>query len=898
MYLHGYYYNQHGEKIAVHILTGGDRSDDIEIGSKEGSDIFFTDDPVELSSQVNDTFDHLLLSQASVRLNCRNYVPGFFCNSCREAVVNIYRDDRCLFAGYIEPQAFSQPYNEEYDEVELTCIDALSALQYSNYHDIGSLGVSYDAVKGKAQQRTFLDIAREIIGGATADLDIVGDMSSLPLYYDGSKAVDATEAHHYTILADISVSELLFLGDEEDDTWTQEDVLTEMLKYLNLHIVQDGLRFYLFSWETIRGGGELSFRDIMGEESQDLAIHPKLVEVKTEHVSDCDTQISIAATYNQLLLTASTKETENVVESPLDGDTVQNAFEGKQKYMTELLAKGTGKSARNGFGDIVGKGSTTYDAASITDWYVQVRKNPLWKFYRPGKKDVVEEFCQGENQQDLLAQTGKEMGMAALLSLGKVSRNRIGNDNSPVSRISMTDYLCISVNGNFSDDESRTHPSAEEIKAAIPCAEYIGNNSGGNFSPADERVTNYIVVSGNVVMNPYMLTSGAYAALRRNFDPAYALERKDGWAFYTVQHWKARHWNEEVTWDSAADESPYYGFQPFTGEGKQLYQFHYSAVGESDDKLSKVAVIACMLVIGDKCVVEKQPGQYLGTDGIAGTGNGQLSDYVWMPYKERSECASDDEYYQQSFTVGFDPKIDDFLLGTEYKIQNNLDYTMNVDAEGTAIPIRKADRVHGKVRFSILGPVNNLWNDITRRHPSFWRGEKWTQNTVSLLAHTKNILLKELEVKVYSDNGKAGETSDDSDIVYMSDTKEKFVNRKDDIEMKLSTALTMEECADMGVTNSVCLSSPIRSDTGDSLLSITRRADGETAKPEQLYVDDYWREWHEPRVEMTQDLMDEGDTVSLFNLYRNPAIGKTFHVEGIGRNLTEGTAEMQLKEVF
>ncbi len=41
---------------------------------------------------------------------------------------------------------------------------------------------------------------------------------------------------------------------------------------------------------------------------------------------------------------------------------------------------------------------------------------------------------------------------------------------------------------------------------------------------------------------------------------------------------------------------------------------------------------------------------------VAGTGNGQLSDYVWVKYKTREECSSDDEYYQQSFSVGFDPE--------------------------------------------------------------------------------------------------------------------------------------------------------------------------------------------------------------------------------------------------
>ena len=157
MFFYGDFYNNQEDKITVIIVTNGDNSQSVEIGNEENG-IFFTDDPVEITSQVNDTFDHILCYQASVRLLCRNFVPDFFCSSCRDAVVNILRNDESIFVGYIEPQAFSQGYNENYDEVELTCIDCLSALSYSNYRNVGAAAVLYDVLKGKAAQRTFYDI--------------------------------------------------------------------------------------------------------------------------------------------------------------------------------------------------------------------------------------------------------------------------------------------------------------------------------------------------------------------------------------------------------------------------------------------------------------------------------------------------------------------------------------------------------------------------------------------------------------------------------------------------------------------------------------------------------------------------------------------------------------------
>ena len=168
MYIHGHFYNEQNDRIEVYILTHGDREKELEIG--EGGEIDWTDDPVDITSEVSDTFDVLLRHQASVRLLVRNFVPDFFCASCRDAVVNIYREGKCLFAGFVEPQTYSQGYNEEQDEIELSCIDVLTALQYAKYGNVGALGVLYGVVKASASQRTMLDIIQEIMGPCAASM--------------------------------------------------------------------------------------------------------------------------------------------------------------------------------------------------------------------------------------------------------------------------------------------------------------------------------------------------------------------------------------------------------------------------------------------------------------------------------------------------------------------------------------------------------------------------------------------------------------------------------------------------------------------------------------------------------------------------------------------------------
>ena len=891
MYLHGHFYNQKNERIEVHILTKGDRTKEVVIG-EDGGELSFTDDPVELTSEVNDTFDHLLCQQAKVRLLTRNFVPDFFCASCLDAVVNIYREDKCLFAGYIEPQSYSQGYNEEYDEIELSCIDALIALQYSKYRDVGALVVLYNVVKAEAEQRTFLEMLKEIMGGVTAGLDIVGG-NAVRYLYDGSKAVDDLTGNRYAIFGQLTINELLFLGDEEDDVWQQDEVLEEMLKYLNLHIVQEGFTFYIYSWESVKGGERIYWRDLLTGVSVTTA--RQTTDIRTGIVTDTDTTISVGEVYNRLLLTAKVESGESVIESPLDDDLLKSPYKNYQKYMTEYSSDGEGKKAINAFDAMTHGQETSYDGGCVTDWYVQMKNNSEWLFPNMGSGNVMEELCsEGRNQQALPNLLAKQPG-AAIIALGKVEKKTDGKDNSLTPKVEMTNYLVVSVNGNGDDKEATTYPNADSLKAGVPRAVYNGSMTGGVFSPTDEGTTNYIVLSGKLVLNPVMGLTDTYKNIYNYTGGPFQIiwpgiqqwsgvtvpSRNNGdGRYYTQQWWQADQPNEEVAWDVATE----HGFVPFTDTGPQLYEFKYSAIGDGSDHISKVGVLACMLIIGDKCVVEK------GTEG-------QVTDFEWRKYKTLEECQDEDEYYQQCFTIGFDPKIGDKIVGTKFDLQNNVSYELGIDAEGIAIPIKKGDKVSGRVRFMILGPVNAVWDVVTRRHKTWFRHTKWNSTTIPLLAHVSSIMVEQFEVKIYSDNGLVNNTGD-NDLVYMSDTKECFVNVKDDIEMKINSALTAAECQALDVTDSVKMSTPVNTLTGEGLLTIYDHNRGESAKAEQLYVDSYYKEWHAPRVVMTQKLTDtDGGIVSLFAHYRHPMMGKTFFVQGISRNLTEGYAEMTLKEI-
>lgn len=861
----GEFINVKGAVVRVEIRAGAG-SGTVEIGASGSGMAFAGDSPVTIDGEAEEIFDVLLRRSATVRLLVRDFQVQFFAADCRDVPVTISVGGRCVFSGYVEPQSYSQPFNDVEELLELHCIDVLTALEYRLYGDVGRTGVIYSALRSDAQNVSLLSLLQHCLG------------TDAVVWYDGSVR-SSRDGSRYGVFAELGVSELLFLGDGEDDVWSCQAVLEEVLRYLNLHIRQEGDEFYIFSWASVTAGsGSIAWGEINPSPVPSQEVSPcQVIDISLPMAEDCNTQVSVGEVYNRLELTAEVKSTDEVVESPLDSDSLVSPYTWYQKYMTEYHAGiGSTGNAWNAFIAMLGGDMTTYDKAKETDWFVQVMQHPRWKFYGwqdPDRIDLAEHFCsEGRHQQGLLFWLGQRHIGAALLRLGKVERKPSSTDNSLVSKVTMNDHLVVSVNGETNE---------QVLLNAMPVAEYTGQVGGGVFSPADNDTTNYIVLSGKITLSPIMEVTD-HDSSPNPFDHVYSESSDTKTRFYTRRFWTAETPRSvPLPAEASVDGGRKDWWHPHSDDCEGKYPYNYSAAGNTQDMTSKIKVLACMLIVGDKCVVET------GKDG-------QVGDFEWRPYKERAACSSDDEYFSQCFFIGFDPKIGDALVGREYPFQNNIDYTLGLDTEGIAIRIHKDDEVSGRVQFKILGPTNIGWGVVTRIHPSFWRSTRWEEKEVDLLDSVKSIILSDFKVKIHTDNGLVAGSNGD-DLVYMSDTDEAFINKKDDLAFKLTSALTAADARQLGVSTEVALSTPVVTRTGLGVQAIYDAVRGLEGKAEKLYVDDYYTRCHVPKV-VLEETLGEG-SASPWLRYRHPALpGRVFHVVSISRDLREGTARLLMRE--
>lgn len=889
MYLHGEFLNRKGEVVRVEILTHGDRSEEIEIEGKDAQ-VWFTDEAVSIDSEMNDTFDALLTHSATIRLESAIALTGLYCPSCMDAVVNIRVDGRCVFAGFVEPQSYSQPFNDSTDDIEINCIDVLSALQYSLYGDVGSTAGKYDYLKQNAGSKTFMELLKDALDGITKNINISGE-EKYSVVYDNSKKME--EEATFDIFNSMLIGESLFLGDGEDDVWSLQEVVEEMMKYLSLHIEQEGFEFYIFSWATAKGNALPEWNPLIGTGAAQCWCGKTTRTINKALAADTNATISMGESYNVISLTCQTEDVDVMFESPLSEDNIVSPYPRRQKYVTtagttdlEVISVAQWILWWQNTG---GLGDGIKDYLNVRDWYIRIKNNPNWTFYyRMPRTDIYKDLCKdGTLRQELIPNAigGSEWGQtygslgAALISWGYVDRTKDSDDNSLVSSVDMTDYLVIGVKGN--KNEILPFPNETSLQDFSPVAEYNGPASGITLTPVDSGTTNYIVISGSLLLAP--VTDESFSWKDRNNDNlvSHSVAGKNGGRYYN-RHW----WKTDVPCGPViSDETRTEGLCPPDEEGPQLYEFKYSGVHDHSDKISKVGVLACMLIVGDKCLVENLDG------------DGQISDFEWRRYKAREECKDVDEYYSQTFTIGFDPKIGDKLIGTDFDIQNNISFDLGIDVRGMAIPIKKEDNLYGKITFRILGPVNLMWDDITRRHATWFRMAKYGTTSVPLMAYVQNIYIKDFEVKLYSDNGMM-DVDDNCDLIYMSDTDERYVNKKDDINFRFNSALTSEERAALGIGAMINISTPVDVNTNNGVLTIYDSIREETGKPEQIYVDEAWKECHEPRVEWEQNIDERAAEVNRFDIFKHPALGdKRFYIKGISRDLMAGEALLNLREI-
>lgn len=820
--------------------------------------ILFSMDPVHITTDYSDTFAHNIVKSASVNLitnfNLRDLVLA---NNNNDVNMVITCGNTVIFDGYVEPLCFSEPYARFWNEIEITANDKLASAQYVKYPQV--------VLERLNEMMSFLDATE---GGI---IDAIAEEIGLTVDTSGLNNGDTASEHSTEILQAMQttkISNTIFAGESPDDWMTCFDVLESVGRYWGIWFMQVGNTLRLLDWHNetrtaISSGGTLSKKDFI----------------------DDSTSISTADAYTQIKLSCDIEGSDSIVEF---GDDLTSPYKHYVKYMEELVAEGNGSTAAGLFKELILSDETGENTKQPTESYKYknfcwVKESNLWDFGPNGYTSLIDS---GMTQQGILHWLWQNPGKGAFVAFGRTDKQS-AKDNSPINSLELQDSLIISICGHDTPDYD--HDMQALFAANSPICSFTGSSK--QFTPVDSDTTNYLIISGKVFLNKMYGKTGE--VMHYNYDRSgksgfdydqcygtlYADYCNDYEALYElvsapknkygVSKWDRVSYHNGVPRIGSNDYGCFYTQRFYDGPSggetestnkclvgdlkqnkyQQTWKYEYSWIegqGKKIDNTSKIPILVCELKIGDKYCVER-------IDKANGAGWGE---FEWMTEEEINELPQINGESWKYLTIGFNPKLDDYILGTNYDIQNTIWYYDDVDGTGTAIPIKYSDNLAGEVKFTIKQPTFSYWGadpDLK----GIIAYILWRQGIIGqypILEKLESIILSDFKIELTSNKGHILNNTEANDLVYVSDENDNYVDSYED-DTKIATMITSAEAAAWG-TELVISDSHVSNTDNTPFFGFgydSGEVDGEGnaiinyIKPEQLYVNNYYLEYSTAR---------------------------------------------------
>jgi len=808
-----------------------------------GPVVMFDSTPVTITCDREDLTKRIIISQCQINLISQGDLsPWLYAQDNQSVPVTITRivgsNQRAVWFGYVDPLQFSQGYAHNYEGIQVTATDPLGRLNDIKVDEIIINGT-----------QNYMSKSTEI-SPYNCILSILNTVGITNLDRQIPTAV-------YNALTNTKIKMTVFFGDDKDDYKTAYEILENICNYFNLYIgmhLQNKCKLYC-------GTNDSSSVDHNIEYLESISLY--------RSATDDSTSISQDDIYSQIKVKCNIEPVKDIFTALDDKDYTYSDYNNYVKYMTEWESPNESANSWKDFNLILNDHTedVVWDDVFSIDHYVYVLRNDMWDF---GSNSYID-YLGGSityNNDGTVTKTPCTVGQmnvmnwlhgapfrCAYVGLAKSNKNYTAGkvkDNSVQDNISLKKYLVISTLGDYDNSETKLNSYSTLLQPYYtnPLCKFRGYENN-IVSPTDSEVTNYIVISGNVILNPlpqlcgqhwnddkdrtlntwndaktlYQWTNDNHSVFSMGGYHKSVLSDVTNWCYYQ-QRWM---WDNNGTVGYNDNILGVYG--PLDRKCQYAFKYEYSEGGVAYDKITKMPIICCQLKVGDKYCVERLD---LGTPNV----------FQWMT---QAECDAitfgDGTHLSPTFTIGIDPKIDDTIIGPSYQIAKSTTLEMHIDKSGLAIPVKASDRLSGTVEFSILGPYNTIWKDICKYHHGwwFWRHAIVEEHDLSILANTQSIMLEGLKIELTSDNAGINEskTTADNDLVYASNMNRTY-NEDQELEIDICTSPSFDECQAWGIkyqtSNSYILNSdntPFRGYNGN-------------IKPEECLIDYLYKEYGAP----------------------------------------------------
>ena len=839
--IYGNFKTLRGENIYVQLNKSGSSSH--QIGEDDSSLLYFTDDPITISIEDGDIDECLISKKCTIRLYTSiDIYDNIFAVNPWDVHVTVQNTDKSkvLFEGYVVPMNYNQDFSQHWNAIEIECVDYIGTLQNKPYlHKNWATAVQMSGIK------SFKSIILNIFGN---DFDV---------YY---ASTSHTQVNYIYNNLSKKCNDVILCGEKEEEQKNCDYALNTILTYLGLKIIQGEAGIMIFDPNYFNNQYDSSASDFLViYELEENLIQPYPLcgndgILSQEGYADGQYDITIEQPVTKIKVEVEREKVENVLPELFKDSTYM--FPNKVLYMREF-ATSTYRDANN-FLTLLEHRDDEWPLKSVSRdqdawtrrWYMQLLQNDEFVFYQKDGS-IYHPSSQTTTLLKPIHPTGNNRLAPVMVEFTVEDKVKQGADTTPPS-FSTHETICIPINGNGSDDDSDRYPTYDDIQTANGCMILYENLAEVNYSPVDDDTIHWLIFEGKMGYSPREQTSFINKREKDGTD-----NRTDkynttfhelinanethvimlgGAGFNMVSNLidvstieggkidtedKAKYYTQLFYRDDGTENQERRGIFPFIENADQqqkLYQYNYSQAGDDADKIAKFSTLYCSLQIGDK---------YLSETFVEDVNGVKQCRYQWTTEPS-------------NFTLGFDPKIGDYIIGSMFDMQNNVTIDNNIKTKGMAIPIHKSDNLHGAMTFKVIAPVDAEWDEVTKktkRFLGFSTGTKWKTTSHYILSHCSALWINDLKLTIEStQSGK----KQPKDLVYVSDNNATYIKNEKSISFDLCTGLTKHEADVLNVENEIYTNVTYNDD--DSICTYLLDHEGNQKKAEEIFIQKWYDE--------------------------------------------------------
>lgn len=325
------------------------------------------DSPVVVNySENGNLFDPIRTSTCTVKVVSSTYLMNLYTGKAQGTQVILKNEGtgEIEWCGYLQPNLYNQGFSSPYEEIEFEANDCLSTLRYIKH------GYIYNG-NGQPMIVSFKDI-----------IDNIASISKLiNCYYITEKLYTNSEENKVFRFEDFYISENNFYS-EEDEPWTEKEILEETCKYFGYVCFQWGDSIYFMDFDKYQDDKQMRgykyVRDDWSWKREEVLISNSCKEVTEESYRGTGADLSLDDVFNKVSVNCNYYNVEHIIPDLFEDD-----------YLTER--------AQISITTLVNHSS---EIGTMTNYIVYDHKNIDSIFYLPTKDINTHETIANPTEED------------------------------------------------------------------------------------------------------------------------------------------------------------------------------------------------------------------------------------------------------------------------------------------------------------------------------------------------------------------------------------------------------------------------------------------------------------------------------------------------------------------